>query len=258
MRDAAAGVVPAINRAFDHIAQFAYIARPRIRDELRQRVRGKARPIVPAQFGGHAPAEVVRQHRHIAFARTQRRQRDHLKAQPVEQIGAEPPFRRHRGQVVVGGRHDPHIDMHRLGCTDARDFAVFDRAQQPFLRAHRQRGEFVEEQRALVRLFEAPDPCARRTGECAGFMAEQFGLDQRFGQCCAIERDQRFTPARAQAVEAFGDQFLAGAAFADHQHRTAHRCSAAGAFDRIQKHTRLSDELYVPVHDPNLSVISQD
>jgi hypothetical protein len=57
------------------------------------------------------------------------------------------------------------------------------------------------------------------TGEGARFMPEQFGLDQRFGQGRAVHGDQRAVPARGEAMEALGDQFLARPALADHQHR---------------------------------------
>jgi hypothetical protein len=39
---------------------------------------------------------------------------------------------------------------------------------------------------------------------------------------------------REEAVQAFRDQLLAGAALADHQHRAAQR-AAAGALHRVQK-----------------------
>ena len=48
------------------------------------------RRAVRRQFGRHPPPEIVAQHPDIAFAHPQRRQGDHFKAQPVEQVGAEP------------------------------------------------------------------------------------------------------------------------------------------------------------------------
>jgi hypothetical protein len=54
-------------------------------------------------------------------------------------------------------------------------------------------------------------------------------------------------------VQALGDQFLAGAALADHQHRAAHRRGAAGAFHRVEKGGRLADELISPLHGPEYS-----
>ncbi len=69
--------------------------------------------------------------------------------------------------------------------------------------------------------LEPPHARSGRAGEGAGLMPEQFGLDQRLGQRRAVHDDQRLVPAGRQAVEALGDQFLAGPALADHQHRAA-------------------------------------
>ena len=53
---------------------------------------------------------------------------------------------------------------------------------------------------------------------------------------------------RGQAVQTLGDQFLAGAAFADYQHGTVERRSAAGALDCVEKGQALPDELMCPFH----------
>ena len=151
-------------------------------------------------------------------------------------------------QILVGRRDDPDVDLDRPRRADPVDLAVFDRAEQTLLSAHRERGEFVEEQRALVGFLEPACPRAGGAGERASLMTEQFGLDQRFRQSRAVHRDERLAPAQRQAVEAFGDQFLAGPALADHEHRAAHRRGAAGAFDCVEKRARLADELNLPIH----------
>src|SRR5690606_14301705 len=149
-----------------------------------------------------------------------------------------------------GGGDDAHVDPDRPRRADPRHLAVLDRAQQPLLRGHRQRADLVEEQRPAVGLFETPDPVSRRAGERARLVAEQLGLDQRLGQRRAVHDHQRLFPAVRQAVKAFGDQLLAGAALADHQHRAPHRRRAAGALDRVEKGARLADEMLgLPIHD---------
>ena len=96
---------------------------------------------------------------------------------------------------------------------------------------------------------------AGRAGERARLVAEQLGLDQRLGQRRAVHDDQRVFPAVRQAVEALGDQLLAGAALADDEHRAAHRRGAAGALDRVEEGARLADELVFPLHGPTYSEI---
>jgi hypothetical protein len=79
-------------------------------------------------------------------------------------------------------------------------------------------------------------------------VAEQFSLDQRFGERCAVHRHQRLLPPGRKTVETFGDEFLAGPALADHQDRAAHRRGAAGALHRIEECARLADELDFAIH----------
>ncbi len=112
----------------------------------------------------------------------QRRKRNDLEAQPVEQVGAEASFLGQPGQVLVGRGDDADVDPQRARRADPGDLAIFDRAQQAFLRGHRQGRQFVEEQGAAVGLLEPPRARPGSAGERAGLVAEQFGLDQRFGQ----------------------------------------------------------------------------
>jgi len=54
-------------------------------------------------------------------------------------------------------------------------------------------------------------------------------------------------------MEAFGDQFLAGAALADHEHRAVERRRLARTVDRILKGRRLADELRFAFHSQSLA-----
>ena len=151
------------------------------------------------------------------------------------------------GQILVGRGDDAHVDRDRLGRADAGDLAIFDRAQQPVLRRHRQGAELVEEQGAAVGFLEPAVAGLGGAGEAARLVAEQFGLDQIFGQRGAVHDDQRPGPARRQMVETLGDQLLAGAALADHQHRPVERRGAARALDRVEEGQALADELVCPL-----------
>ena len=186
--------------------------------------------------------------RDVTRPRAKRRQRDHLKAQPVEQIGAEAALLHQPRQMLVGCSDDAYVDADWLGRADAGDLAIFDRAQQPILRRRRQAGEFVEEQGAAIGLLEPPVARLDRTGKAARFMPEQFGLDQIFGQRRAIHRHQWTSPAARQMVEALGNQLLARAALADHQYGAIERRGAAGALDSIEKGQARPDELRCPLH----------
>ena len=132
--DLALGVFGAIDRTFDSIAQFAHVTGPWIGFECVLDPFRKARPVRPFELGRHPPPEVLGEQRDIALASAQRRQRDDLETQPVEQIGAEPAFLDQPRQMLVGGGDDPHIDLNRPRRADAGDLAIFDRPQQAVLR----------------------------------------------------------------------------------------------------------------------------
>ena len=223
---------------------------------LGQRVeRGRAEPLppLPPEFGRHPPSEMIGEDQDILRPGAKRGQRHHLEREAVEQIRAEGQRLDPVGQMLVGGGDDADVDADRPRRPDACHLAIFDRAQQPFLRCHRQRAQFVEEQRTAMRLLEPADPRLGRAGERARLMPEQFRLDQRFGQRGAVHHHQRLVPARGQAVEAFGDQFLAGPALADHQHRAVQRGRAAGAFERVEKGAGLADYLGLSFHHQGLA-----
>ena len=54
-------------------------------------------------------------------------------------------------------------------------------------------------------------------------MAEDLALEQRVGDCRAIERHERMRRARAQLVDGLRDQLLTGARLAEDQHRGGRR-----------------------------------
>ena len=89
MRNHSFRVIPAVDCALNNIAQFADIARPGVILQLLHHMRGKAGPSVPIKFCRHAPRKIFRQNAHIAVPNAQGGKRDHLKAQPVEQIRAK-------------------------------------------------------------------------------------------------------------------------------------------------------------------------
>ena len=74
--------------------------------------------------------------------------------------------------------------------------------------------DFVQQDRAGVRQFEAPFPLGDRAGERALFVPEKLALDEVLRNGGAIDADERRLRAGAFAVNRPRDQFLAGAALA--------------------------------------------
>ena len=118
----------------------------------------------------------------------QRRHVNPNHVEPEAQVGPEPPGRDLLFEAAVGRGDDPHVDAARQVLADAPHLAVLQHAQQLGLRARRQLPDFVEEQRAAIRLLEQPGPLGRRAGERAARVAEQLRLDQLVGQRRAVDR----------------------------------------------------------------------
>ena len=132
--------------------------------------------------------------------------------EPVKQILAELP-RRHGGfERLVCGGDDAHVHLNRLVAADALERAALQYAQDFRLRRGRHVADFIEENRALVALLEFADALHGGAGERAAFMAEEFALEQLFGNRGAIDRQKRLRAAVAVMINRAGDKFLAGAA----------------------------------------------
>ena len=88
----------------------------------------------------------------------QRRQlhADHIQA--VEQVFTEFTFRHQPLQILMGGGNNPHIHLYRRITADAVKLAFCQHTQQPGLNIERHITDFIEKQRAAVRLLKTPLP----------------------------------------------------------------------------------------------------
>ena len=148
-----------------------------------------------------------------------RRQLQVHDVEPEQQILAEGVLAHRFGQVAVRGGDDADIDRHRPGAADPVDHALLDGAQEFCLQPHFHLGDFVEQQRAAVGLFELADAARDRAGERAFLVAEQFGFQKRLRDRRAIDADERLLGAGRAGVNVARQHFLAGAGFAGDQHR---------------------------------------
>ena len=123
------------------------------------------------------------------------------------------------GEVAIRGRDDADIDGRARGIgSHGLDLAVLEEAQEQRLHAQAHLADFVEEQRAAVRQTELADLVAIRAGEAALDVAEQLRFEQRFGDARAVDGHELGRAAARMIVNVPGDDILAGAAFAGHQH----------------------------------------
>ncbi|MNE42885.1 hypothetical protein D3C80_1370350 [compost metagenome] len=140
---------------------------------------------------------------------THRRQRHFQAIQAVVEVFAEGPLRHPLQQVAVSGTDDPHIHCLRLAA-NRHNLTFFQYPQQPRLQGQRHVADFVQQQGAAVGLQQlAAHAFLARTGKRAAAIAEQFALDQAFGNGRAIEGDERFFCSLTGLMHGFGEGLLA-------------------------------------------------
>ena len=147
-----------------------------------------------------------------AFAQGRGTERDDVEA--VEQVFAEIVLADGFDDVAVGGGDEADVHLKFLVAADAGEGAVFEEAEEFGLEGAAHVADFIQEDGAAVGFLDAAEFLADGAGEGAFFVAEEFAFQEVFGDGGAIDADVILLAAAAQAVEGAGDEFLAGAAFA--------------------------------------------
>src|SRR5437764_15442000 len=102
------------------------------------------------------------------------RQTDWEHRQTIEQVATERAIVHGFLQIDVRSSDDPHVGFEKFITANPGELAILKYAQQTHLRSQSHLANFVQEQRAAVRFFEAAfSPCAR-VSERALLMPEQF------------------------------------------------------------------------------------
>src|SRR4051812_37861754 len=87
--------------------------------------------------------------------------------------------------------------------------------------------DFIEKERSIAGQLEQPLLASVCAAERAFFVTEQLGLEQRFRDRRAVDRDERFIRGCARVVDATRKKLLTGAGFADQQDGRAMRAGDA-------------------------------
>ena len=124
---------------------------------------------------------MLNEHRNVIAAITQGRQLHGNDVQTVIEVLSERSLGHHLREVGIRSGDDPHVDLDRLTVADTLELALLERAQQLCLERAAHRPDFVEEERAFVRLFESSLARADRAGERAANMAEELGFQEVSG-----------------------------------------------------------------------------
>jgi hypothetical protein len=125
--------------------------------------------------------EEVDQRQNVFFAIAQRRNEDGNDRQAVIEVLAKLALAHRFFQIAVGSGDHAHIHLHVADAADAANDLIFEHAQQFGLQQGRKFADLVEKQRAAIGGLEQALLHLLGVGECAFFVAEEFGLHQRLG-----------------------------------------------------------------------------
>ena len=92
-------------------------------------------------------------------------------------------------------------------------------------------------------MFDLADAPFLGAGEGARLVAEELAVEQGFGHAAAVDGNEIAVPARAQIVQAAGDQFLAGTGFAVDQDVGSAAGQAGQAVAQLLHTRRAADQL---------------
>ncbi len=137
----------------------------------------------------------------------------------IEQVLPETPGLHLLFQVPVGGRHHPNVHLDGADAAHPLEFHLLEHPQELDLEALGHFRHFIHEQGAAVSQFEPALAHGHGVGKGAPFVAEEFALQQGFGQGAAVDRNEALGGPVAALVDGPGDEFLAGAALAGNQDR---------------------------------------
>ena len=115
---------------------------------------------------------MLHEERDVVATLAQRRQLHRNHVQPVVEILAKRALGHHPGEVGMRGGDHADIDLDRVRVADALELALLQHAQQLGLQRRAHGPDFVEEERAFVRLLEAALAIGDGAGEGAAHVAE--------------------------------------------------------------------------------------
>ena len=171
------------------MAQRADIAGPIVTGEQHGKI-GRHLGQGLAVFFGVKRQIMPEQQRHILATFAQRRQQDLDGVEAKQQVGAESPFIAEHRRRHVGRCDDPDIERHAAVAADRRYPALFERGQQLGLQVQRQVADFIEEDGAAIGRLEASDAIGTSIGEGTLHIAEQFRIEQAFGDGAEVYRQE--------------------------------------------------------------------
>jgi hypothetical protein len=114
----------------------------------------------------------------VVLSLAQRRDLDEEDAQPVVEVLAKAARRDLAGEIAIGGRDEPYVDVARTVLSYALVLAFLNGAEELGLQLERDLADLVEKERAAVGRLEPAYPIPEGAGERALHVAEELALEQ--------------------------------------------------------------------------------
>ncbi|MCG3148042.1 MAG: hypothetical protein PCFJNLEI_01484 [Verrucomicrobiae bacterium] len=167
-----------------------------------------------AEFRAMPAEEVVHEQGNVLRPVTERGEEDGRVVEPVVEVLPELFFVDGLFEVAMGRGKDADVHADGFFAAEALDGFVLQHAEEFGLGAGADVADFVEEDGAVVGLFEAADAAHGGTGKGALFVTKEFAFKEGFGDGGAVDDDEGLVGPVAVLVDGAGNEFLAGAGFA--------------------------------------------
>ena len=192
----------------DEVLQLPDVSRPVVVPEKLHDLRIRPGDL-PVELAVEFIDKVAHERGDVLLALPQRRDVDRHDVEPVEEVLPEETFLHILLEVAVRGGHEPHVHLDRLDAAHPFELVILDHPQELYLHLPGKIADLVQEQRPLVGQLEAPRLARHGPREGALFVAEQFALDEVFGDRRAVDLDEGVELAGAVDVDGIGHEFLA-------------------------------------------------
>ena len=219
----------------DRVFELAHVAGPGVLEQTAHGFSAEVARLLALGLGEPAQKNAG-QERDVVGARAQRRHLNRDYVQAIVEVLSEITFAHFVQQVPVGGGDDPDVDGDGPLAPQPFELLGLQDAQEPDLRRGRDFADFVQEHGAAVGLLEPARLLTDGPGEGAFLVAEELAFEKCGREGRAVDDDERFFPALAEAMNGLGRQLLARAAFALDQHGGVR---GRRVFDQLENRTHL-------------------
>src|SRR2546430_14886611 len=138
--------------------------------------------------------------------------------QPVEGIAAESAGLDFLDEVPVGARDDADVDLDGLGAADCPALLLLDHAQQLHLQVYGHLADLVQKNRPVVGGGEQAWATLHGAREGAFHVPEELAFEKRLRDGSTVDGNERLSAPGTGRVDGAGNELLAGAALAGHEH----------------------------------------